>query len=475
MDALSPEDLLDLTETEARQIIERDPEIGVWALLMLVAQARQMAEQAGSSPDSKNTEAPDPSTPSSQIPPYKKQPPKKRPNKRGRKKGHKGAKRRAPVHIDAHREHTLGTCPDCGKPLEAPSDRRTRVVEDIDETQPTATKHTIHRYWCSRCKKRVEPRVPDALPGSTIGHRAAALTAWLHYGLGQTNSKIVEVLNTHFHFPATEGGLSQLWLRTADVLRPWYDQLAQEARAGAVLNADETGWRVNGKTHWLWCFANPCVTWYTIDPSRSSRVVREFLADEFEGTVVTDFFGAYNFIAKGDRQFCLVHLLGEIKKVSKKNDSNEWNRFSKKLKRLLRDALRLRGQGQNVKNYAHRVRRIHLRLDAMTALRHWKDPDCLRLAKRLDKARYGLFLFLDNPEIPPDNNRAEREIRPAVIARKNSFQNTSDAGAEAQAIFMSLYRTLKLRDHNPLETIADALTIWSANGGHLPEFPRPPD
>lgn len=474
MAALTEKDLLHLTEQQARQIIDQDPETAVWALLQLGAMARQKAAENELSPGPENAEAADLSTPSSQIAPYKKPPPKKRAKKRGRKKGHKGAKRRAPLHIDERLEHTLRTCPECGERLGAVSDRRTRVVEDIREAQPSATEHTIHRYWCGKCKKRVEPRVAEALPGATIGHGAAALTAWLHYGLGQTTSQIVEVLNAHFHFPITEGGLCQIWLRMADVLRPWYDHIAREARAAAVLNADETGWRVNGKTRWLWCFTNPHVTWYTIDPSRSSKVVREFLADEFEGTLVTDFFGAYNHVAGGERQFCLVHLLREIEKVSKTNQSDEWKRFSKKLKRLLRDALRLRNRRDEIKNYAHRVRRMHLRLDAMTALRLWEDPDSLRLAKRLDNARYGLFLFLDDPEVPPDNNRAEREIRPAVIARKNSFQNTSDAGAQAQALFMSLYRTLKLRDHHPLETIADALTIWSASGGRLPELPRPP-
>jgi hypothetical protein len=75
--------------------------------------------------------------------------------------------------------------------------------------------------------------------------------------------------------------------------------------------------------------------------------------------------------------------------------------------------------------------------------------------------------------VPFDNNRAAREIRPAVIARKNSFHNTSDQGAWTQAVLMTIYRTLKLRGQDPTETIADALTLFIATST-LPELPAKP-
>jgi hypothetical protein len=68
--------------------------------------------------------------------------------------------------------------------------------------------------------------------------------------------------------------------------------------------------------------------------------------------------------------------------------------------------------------------------------------DCKRLRKRLVKFRDSLVTFLDDAAVPFDNNRAEPEIRPAVIARKNSFHNTSEEGADTQAMLMSIYRTL---------------------------------
>jgi hypothetical protein len=75
----------------------------------------------------------------------------------------------------------------------------------------------------------------------------------MHHLQGMTLGKILDVYNYHLHFPVTEGGLMQVWHRAGKILRPWYDGILDEIRGQAVLNADETGWRVQGKTFWLWC------------------------------------------------------------------------------------------------------------------------------------------------------------------------------------------------------------------------------
>ena len=459
--ALTEKDLLNLTKKQASEVYQQGEEAVIWALLKLSV----MAQENGK-PKVK------PAIPSSQIAPYQKPTNKKRKRKRGRKKGHKGVRRRPPLTIDQHQEHTLEMCPECGTPVNPSCEERQRIIEDIEQSRVVTTEHTIHSHYCPRCKKCVEPKVSDALPKSTIGNRALVLSSWLHYGLGNTTSQIVSVFNSLFHFSVSAGGLTHQWQRLAQILTPWYEQIADKARKSAVLNADETGWRVQGKTHWLWCFTTPELTYYTIDPSRGSNVLNRFLADCFEGTLVSDFFSAYNKV-DSQRQLCLSHLLGELKKVSEKNIGYEWTAFNKTLKRLLKDALRLsRRTDRDAHDFDSKRSRIHMRLDTLCA-RTLNDPDCHRLLKRLKKHRDSLFTFLDEPNVPPDNNRAEREIRPAVIARKNSFHNMSANGANTQAIMMSVYRTLKLREHDPLHTIIDSVSLFISTG-ELPALPRPP-
>ncbi len=151
------------------------------------------------------------------------------------------------------------------------------------------TEHTIRRDWCPRCKKLVEPKVPDALPGATLGNRTAVMTGWMHYGLGNTISQIVNVFNYHLQMKLTRGGLVNLWRRLQDALFPWYEQIQAEALKSAVLHADETSWRVSGKTHWLWAFANHDLTYYMIDRSRGEPALLRFFIEEFDGTLVSDF------------------------------------------------------------------------------------------------------------------------------------------------------------------------------------------
>ena len=134
------------------------------------------------------------------------------------------------------------------------------------------TEHTIHRYWCPGCRTTVEPAVPDALPGSTIGLRVVVLSAWLHYLLGTTLAQIIDVFNFHLQFKLSAGGLVPMWHRLREILLAWYLEIQTQALDSAVLHADETGWRVNGTTHWLWCFTTTDLTYYMID--RQSRVAR---------------------------------------------------------------------------------------------------------------------------------------------------------------------------------------------------------
>jgi transposase len=438
--------------------------------LALLAAARRIAElQAQASSDVS------PSTPSGMIPVYAKPNATVSRNRRrkrpGARDGHPGHRRPTPTRIDGQKEHRLPVCPCCGGPLQRCQRSRTRLVEDLPEDlHSVVTEHTIHRDYCPACKKHVEPVVPDALPNATFGHRLIGFTSWCHYGLGITIDQLVDILQYHLQTKLSAGGLIAAWQRLADILTPWYEQIAEEARKSAYLHADETGWRVHGQTCWLWCFANGGICYYLIDRNRGSPVLQRFFGDAFDGILLHDFWTAYESIDVRDRQYCLVHLLRELEKVDQHNTSGQWLAFAKTLRRLLRDGIRLRKRADfTPERYQSRILRLGRRLDAFIATES-TDADARRLLKRLRRTGDHLFTFLDYPEIAFENNFAERQIRPAVILRKNSQSNRSDRGARTQAVLMSVYRTLRLRGHDPLSTIADALRTY-LQSSQLPPLP----
>jgi len=451
-----------LTAADAQAIYEQGPEAVVFALMQMAKLLVEARRKPGDAP----------STPSGMKPVYTKESTPRRRKKPGRKKGHEGSRRPTPSVIHQHVVLRLERCPSCAAKVMACNDSRTRIVEDIPENiNPVVTQYTIHRDWCPCCKVRVEPKVADALPGAQIGNNVLVLSSWLHYGLGVTLEQITSVFNFHLHFQLTPGGLVNMWYRLQDILYPWYEQIQAQALAAKTLFADETGWRVKGKTWWLWCFTTNDLTYYMIDRCRGSPLLRKFFKKEFQGILITDFWGPYNAVQCLAKQKCLPHLLRDMLSVEKyQKPGRSWKIFAKQLRRLLRDAMRLSKHSErSAPDYESRRQRIHARLQKI--IDHpWKDKNARRLVKRLRRHAQELFTFLDHPEVPYDNNTAERAIRPAVIIRKNSYANRSEAGADMQAVLMSIFRTLKQRGHNPLQTIVSALRTYLITG-QLPPLP----
>jgi len=461
----------ELTDRQAEQVAALDDAL---VKLIVLAAAQRIAEQnshiaelqeklAGPKPI-------DPATPSGQRPVYTKPPAPKRKGTPGAKVGHAPVRRPKPKRVDRRKDHRLEQCPCCGGRLQRCKRTRTRTIEDfLDDLRAIVTEHTVHRDYCPHCKKHVEPVVPDAMPNAKLGHRTFSLTSWLHYGLGLSIAQTRELALCQFQTHLSAGGLVAGWQRLAEVLEPWYVQIGLDAKAAAVLHADETGWRMNGLTWWLWCFANRTTCYYLLDPSRGSPALEKFFVEAFDGVLVTDFWAAYNAFAT-ERQCCLAHLLRELEKVDLTNCSQEWKEFAKTLRQLVRDGIRLRKRPDfSPEKYASRNVRIHHRLLAL-AEATYQDADAGRLAKRLWKHADELFTFLDYPAVPYDNNLAERMIRPAMILRKNCQSNRSEKGAAVQAVLMSVYRTLKLRGHDPLVTIDSALRTYLTTG-QLPPLP----
>jgi transposase len=452
-----------LTREQAEATLPHDRSASIFLILQLSA----MIATGGSAP------ATGPHTPSGSIPPYAKPAAKPRRKKRGGQPGHQGSSRPHPEIIDHHQTHQLPNCPCCGGELTRTGRTRTRTVEDIPEDlKSEVTEHTIHRDWCPQCKKQVEPKVPDALPNCNLGNRTVALTAWLHYGVGTTTSQIVDVFKHHLKLKISAGGLTAMWHRLAGVLSPWYEQIHRECLNAAVLHGDETGWRVEGQSWWLWCFCSQTGTFYLIDESRGHPALDLFFVEEFQGILVSDFWKAYDAVGR-IKQKCWPHLLRELKEIDKGSEGgDDWPGFAKRLRRIYGDAIRLEASRDGLPQevFSRRLATLHQRMLEM-ATGEWVNGHARRLAKRLFAYGEELLTFVEFEGVPADNNHAERTIRPAVQMRKASYGSQSEAGAHTRAVLMSIYRTLKQRGLDPLDSTVAALQRY-AQTGVLPPLPE---
>ena len=371
--------LYNLTKEEAYEIYNQGPEAVVFKLLEMAAALREISEKYITEGNEK-TELKN-STPSGAIPVYEKENSSRRGKKKpGRKKGHESERREVPLKVDEEIFLRIEYCPECGEKLPESEVTRERYIEDIPKVEPVIKRYIIHRSYCKRCNKIMEPVVTSALPKSNIGVNLMALTAWFHYGLGITINHIIEVLNYHLHFKLSHGGPVQIWKRMRNIFISWYEEIATEGRQSSYLHADETGWRVNGQTHWLWCFTNKELTYYMIDRSRGSPALCRFFKDVFRGVLITDFWRAYKKVSSF-HQTCYAHLFREIDKVTEKNKSEEWINFRKKLIRWMRDAMRLdKNEDMPAETKDARKQRLHMRLTEFISDK-FADKDCLRIQK----------------------------------------------------------------------------------------------
>ena len=395
-----------------------------------------------------------PTTPSGMKPPYLKPQGKKRKRKPGRKKGHPGAFRPKPDKVDYYKDHTLCSCPECDNSLGEPVKDYKRYTEDIPPVEPEVTEHTVYGYWCSTCKKIVYANVTDALPHAVLGLRLVVFTAWLHYLIGVSVNNIVKLLGVFTSFKVTAGGLTQAWRNLAYAMEPVYIDIGKKVARAAVLNADETGWRINGICHWLWCFADRKFCYYVIDKSRGSPVVKKVFGTIFKGILICDFWGAYNRLCALAKQRCFYHMFTELLKVDKHNKSSAWKTFRKKLSRLLKDAIRLSERKDHLKSqdYQRLKTRLYNRLGQLIETLS-EDKDVKRIIKRLKRHKKELFTFLEYEGVSPYNNYGEQQMRNPAINRKISHQNRSNTGAKTQAILMTLFRSAELQRLNPVESV----------------------
>lgn len=366
----------------------------------------------------------------------------------GAPKGHKGYWRNIPERVDFIKPLILLACPCCGGKLSSVQEIRERYVEDLPPNPPPiVTKYLIERRYCVQCKKLVEANVPDALPGARIGLHAMLLIAFLKIRMALPEDKIVELLqNAHaLSISRSEVVCALNQLRRA--FGPHYTEIEKKIREAPVKGCDETGWRLDGVNHWVWCMVNEEVAWYRVHRRRSYKVVKPILQDQTGKLIVHDRLPTYNQLAEETgcaQQVCWAHILRDTKKLAKNYE--EATTVHRRLKSIFRKAKSLAPHGTQ-----QDVEKLLARIDYFGEL-HFKHKSIRTFRNSIcKKHRNNLFHFVTNPAVPSTNNGTERAIRKVVIIRKISNGSRSEKGARILETLLSVIETLRLQGKNPLD------------------------
>lgn len=377
---------------------------------------------------------------------------RKRPRKKkrpGRKKGHAGASRPAPKDVERTVEHPLpATCCECGGCVEPTGEQDTVVVTDIPPVKPEHTRHVAPVGRCAKCGGRKVAKLPGATRNgsrvveSVIGPNAQALMVSLRFEGKMTLPSICKTMDTWFGIGITPGGLVQLFHRTAERAKPSYDAILAHVRQAPVAGADETGLRQDGVSGWAWLVRTDEASLFRIELSRGGWVIDAMLGAGFIGVVCSDFYGAYTRHDDWTHQYCNAHVIREAKKIAEVSPTAETIEFRDRLLDILGDAAVLQIDGYASTHHGLRVRLGKLIADKQLGT----HPEVARLQRRLDEHFHGVLYFLGRPEVPPDNNASERDIRFLAHYRKVTGGTRSAKGSETLACMLSITQTLHKND-----------------------------
>jgi hypothetical protein len=395
------------------------------------------------------------STPSSQIPFKPNTTAENKANRGGARPGHKGHGRQSLSQLQADRIEEVSldsSCPHCGGQL-LDKGTRSRTVIDLDPVEVNKILYRLERKQCLSCGSNLQAQPPGVMPKAVLGNQLLAEALDSHYLTGIPLGRVCA------NFQINPGTLIETLHRVARLFEPVMKQLITDYRNSWVRHADETRWRTDGQSGYCWLFCAQEVSIYLFRQTRSASVAREVLGVErLEGYLVVDRYQGYN-KAPCQLQYCLAHLMREVEDLAEEYpQEQEVQLFTSTLIPLLAEAQHLRSQPVSDPKYYRQARELKEKIVGIN-----QQPALNQGVRRLQdifvEQADRLYHWVEDRRVPAENNYAERELRPTVIARKVSFGSQSEEGAKSRSVLMSVLQTLRKRVEHPKRRIREVLDV----------------
>ena len=340
-------------------------------------------------------------------------------------------------------EHVMEHCPDCGTQLSGGWTQRTREVIAVPVVEAEVTEHVYMARTCPGCRRRcIPPAQLDGVvmgqqrlgvnPESSSGQALISLIAMLREDARLPIGTIQRYLRTVHELRVSRGAIVDAVHRTARKAQGVVAGILERIRGSPVVHADETGWCEDGHNGYVWTFSAPTQRYF---PCSSSSQGQALLRDSH------DLCTLYPDDAPLARWADAVHRLYTGAKAFTHPQARRRRTAQLALERQL-------------------LAVCHLYLTDTSAAQSRLCRRIQRHIKSLPRTGYGeLFVFVAEPEVPADNNAAERSLRHLVISRKISGGTRSEAGADSKMTLASLFGTWRTQGFNPLAAYRQLLTF----------------
>jgi len=353
--------------------------------------------------------------------------------KPGGQGGHEGTTLAQVARPDRELRHEPGCCGRCGaglagRPVTAVERRQ---VFDLPEVAVAVTEHQLIERECG-CGHRTKAAAPPGAEAPVqYGPRIAAIIVYLYMGQFLSKQRTAQALAELFGVPLSSGTVAALTARAAGRLGRFLEHARSQIAASGVAGFDETGFRVQGRLHWVHCARTAKYTLLMVHPKRGTKAMEAMgILPSFAGVAVHDAWAPYDTYTGPDHQLCCAHALRELQAVADAAPGGQWCWAAQAaealtaMQDLVREAIR---QGRPAADPAALAAQIRLFRSAaligasQTAAR---SGALMRkhhaLTRRLLDRQDDYLRFTSDFRAPPDNNGSERDLRMAKLRQKIS-------------------------------------------------------
>ncbi|MDR2915091.1 MAG: IS66 family transposase [Tannerella sp.] len=347
----------------------------------------------------------------------------------GGQKGHPGTTRKLVEYPDETERFMAEVCSRCGQSLEEVEGVLEHVTQEIDlpSIHPILRERRFYKKVCTcGCSNSYAPRGKGG-NAVTFGENIRAIATYLSVVQCVPYQRLQSLFSNLFNIEISQGTLANIIREMLDKSKPAIGQIENQLKESKVAGFDESGCYCKGKLNWSWIAQTTYLTLVFRQTGRGAKVLEERFGDSLKNMIaVTDRHAAYFTIDFLNNQVCLAHLLRNLEYLNGIDKEQTW---AKQVQQLLREAIHTRKQ--NPRQQINPESWIK-QLDILTKqnIDHL-SKEFNQLRKGIVKCRDFLFNFLDDPDIPADNNASERGIRKLKIKQKISGAFRSENGADA--------------------------------------------
>lgn len=383
--------------------------------------------------------------------------------KRGGQKGHEGTTLQMSSHIDYNEPIIPKVCV-CGNDIsnEPKTLVEERQVIDIPEPKIEVTSHKQYSVICPCCGLKNKDEFPEGVNSPVqYGSRVRTLSVLLNSDYKLPVGKIKTLFSDLFGITPNESSIISNNRRCFEKLAPVEHQIKEMIKSSGVINADETGVRVEGKLHWLHTTSTLIFTYFYIHAKRGTEAITDVcsIIKDFKGTLVHDCYESYFKLVMAIHALCGAHLLREL--AEQIENKKPW---AQDMTDLLLELWKAPIE-QNLINKQN----IEQRYSDIIAIGKANEPPPIKsgkrgkykrtkglnLLERFEKHKTGVLLYAFDPNVPFTNNLAERDLRPSKIKMKVSNTFRSKAGAEHHARIAGFTSTLRKQKINVFSGLLD--------------------